>query len=145
MRFSGTIMALFLAACGSPSPEAEWTRCLGEHRTMLGKYQTLYATAKGKVAELPAPDGTPTAIANRKIIDDAVVMVGGGITTFEAALNSVQAAVEPDLKGPRAADTVKTGCGRLALAGKQVAEKIASSGKAIQIYNELTAKTRWPR
>lgn len=137
------VLVLCLSGCGGASPEAEWTQCLGGQQTAIASYRTLLDAATTKVAELPAPSSAAQAIADRKVINDALVMVGAEIATLEAVLKNARTTVEPTLHGPEAAATVQTGCAALAAAAKQVTEKINTTGTAIKIYNDIIAKTRW--
>ena len=131
-------IALCLSAYGCGDPGSDWSDCLGEPAKALEGYQKIYALAKTKVAELPPPGTDPTAIANRKILDDALLLAGGEITTLDTAINGIRTTVEAALKGTNAAAAVVDGCAKLEAAGKQASEKLATTTKAIQLYVQMT-------
>jgi hypothetical protein len=137
------LLALLAVVHGCGGPKADWEKCVADSTANLDGYRKLHALAIEKVRALPPPGTDATAIANRKVLDDALALTGEGIASLEVAVAAIRSTVDTALAsadGAAAAAAVQNGCTNLAAARKQTADKVAAVAPAIQLYNQMTAK-----
>lgn len=124
-----------LACGGGKATTAEWDACVANANKSLDVYRQLLSTAVKKLGELPPAGTDPTAIANRKVLDDALAMVSTEVKAYEAKIGEIRAAVDA---GSHSTTDMADGCANLQEAARTSGTKIGESGKAVQLYQSMT-------